>query len=197
MATKKPSKYAGVVGNLSALPPEDPAAQARIDEIKQEIRAEATHTPETLARAYMLARMGEGPDFGPAEAKTVLAPIVARLGRDGLKDLLSEVNKRVTAYEQLIVDSHDSDEAGWGTHGAAPNAIRLPSGSTVSVQLEPTGKVEDKEAFRLWCVANGYEKSLQLWPSTMNAMVKKMLLDGEKEPDGVKAYILPKVVLRS
>lgn len=195
-------KYDAVIRQLSELPPEDTASQQKINEIKAEIRAAETHTPESLAKTYLGIR---------AE-------------KDTLKDELSEVQQRLTAVEQLLAESHDTAESGWGTHGAKDNAVRLASGVTIAVQREPAAKVEDKEAFRRWCVAppdvcmicggdderhhegdgldhpfkpgGGLEKALQLWPATMNALTKERLLAGEPEPDGVRAFFITKIIRR-
>lgn len=167
-------KYDIVIGNLSAAPPEEPAYQSKIDALKKAMKAADTHTPETLAREYVSTR----------EIKEELA------------DDLSVVQMRLTALEQMLVESVDNDEPGWGMYGAGPTTVKMPDGGSVAVQYEPTGKVEDKEAFRLWCINNGLENALQLHNATMNALVKERLLNGQPEPDGVKAYVRSKIVLR-
>jgi hypothetical protein len=207
-----PSKYAKVIDSLEPLPVEDPSAQEKIDKLKTELTAGVTHTPESLARAYALARLGE--DDRPVlhdvqtkmdhlalvqhddEVLLLRQAIIDLFGKEGLTALLAEAQKRVTAYEQLLADSHDKDETGWGQYGASDNTVKLQSGQSVSVQHEPTAKVEDPEKFRLWCIANGYENALRLWPSTTNAITKERLVAGKPEPDGVKAYVYTKIVLR-
>ena len=171
---KKPGKYAGVIKGLEVLPVENQSYQDKINKIKAGIVAETVHTAESLAKEYR----------------------ILRTAKEDLKDQLEIIQEQLTAIEQLVVESHDRDETGWGLYGAGDNTIKLPDGASLSVQLEPTGKVEDKEAFRQWCIANGLETALQLWPSTMNSIVKERLLNGEKEPDGVKAYLQTKLVWR-
>lgn len=168
------SKYQDVVQRLKPLPVEDQKYQDKVNAVKDQIRAEGTHTAESLAKLYT----------------------IFRADKERIEEELSETNKWLTAIEQMLVASHDTDEPGWGMYGAGDNTVRLPSGGSVSVQLEPIGKVVDKEAFRLWCIANGYENSLQLWPTTMNAITKNRLLEGDNEPDGVEAYFRAKVVFR-
>lgn len=186
------SKYANVVPGLPKLPAEDPSYQEQVDKLKSAITENTVHTAESLAKGYSLAR------FGTATLaslnSTFKETIIELLGEEGLEDLRKEAGKRVTAYEQLLEASYDSDDEGWGQYGASPNTLKLASGESVQVRVEPTGKVEDKEKFRLWCVANGLENSLQLWPSTMNSITKERLLAGQSAPDGVKAYVRSKIV---
>lgn len=163
------SKYAAVLPGLTKLPPEDTGWQAKVNLVKASItRREA----EFLAVKYV-------------ERRQLKEEIDARL---------SEVNAEIAALEQLLAESQEQRAEGWGRYGVKDNALRLADGSTIRVQQEPTGKVVDKEAFRQWCVANGYETKLQLWPSVMNAIVKERLLSGEPEPDGTEAYSYTKVV---
>jgi hypothetical protein len=170
---KKPGKYAGVIDNLDALPVENQQYQDKIDTIKAELRPSLS-TTELLAKEYAAVR----------ESK------------EELKDQLSIIQERLTAIEQILYESFDQGEDGWGDFGAGENTLRMKFGGSVSVQLEPVGKVLDKEAFRLWCIANGLENSLQLWPSTMNAIAKERCVKGEPNPDGIKVFFQPKIVWR-
>ena len=161
-------KYDAVLPGLPKLV-ELPAYQERVDQVKQtlvEVRV------VELAAFYVSLR----------EKKREI------------EEELGALNLQITACEQLLAASQEAGAEGWGLYGVKDNAIRLPNGDTVRVQLEPSGKVVDKEAFRLWCLANGYERELQLWPSTMNALVKERLLAGEPEPDGCEAYSYTKIV---
>lgn len=189
-------KYSKVVETLPDLPPKDPSYQEKVNTVKTAITAAETHTPESLAKAYKHLRRGHEYDIHASEAKDFVESIIDLLGKDGIEDVLHEVNLRIEAHEQLLIASCDSDEPGWGLYGAGPTTVRLSSGESVSVQYEPEGKVEDKEVFRQWCIANGYENSLQLWPSTMNAITKERILEGKDAPAGVRAYSRSKLTLR-
>jgi hypothetical protein len=162
-------KYDSVLPALKPRPVEDAGWQAQVDAEKLQIE---------YREATMLAHLYA----------------VARAEQDVKKAELSLVNVRVAALEQLLAESQDAGAEGWGQYGVAENALRLPDGSTVRVQAEPYGKVVDREAFRQWCVDNGYGGQLQLWPSTMNAIVKERLLHGDPEPAGVEAYSYKKIV---
>jgi hypothetical protein len=189
------SKYAKVIEGLPNLPPEDPSYQEEINKIKAEIVAAEVHTPESLAKNYSLFRFGTsgGLQFLGQE---FVDEMVKLLGKEGLEDLRKEAQKKVTAYEQLLDESYDSDDPGWGQYGAQPNTLKLQSGASVSIQKEPTGKVVNKDSFRLWCISNGLENSLQLWPTTMNSLVKERVLDGQPTPDGIEVYVKSKIVWR-
>jgi len=171
LAKKKPGKYDHIIGGLDQLPPEDPKYQDKINLIKEKIKAETVHTPESLVKEYA----------------------VVRSVKEDLKDELSIIQEKLTAIEQLLYESYDHDEFGWGTHGASDNTILLTDGRKLQVLLEPVGKVQDKEAFRLWCIKDGLESSLQLWPSTMNSIAKERAEKGQPAPDGVKVYFQPKI----
>lgn len=96
------------------------------------------------------------------------------------------VNAVEEAYEQLFVDQAEVEGA---------MSVTLESGRGVGYHMEPYPTVEDPEAFRKWCIADGLENKLSLHPSTMTALVKQRLLDGLPEPDGVKTFSKPKLRL--
>ena len=110
-----------------------------------------------------------------------------RTEKKEIEEDLSKINKYLAAYEQLIETAYEQE----GT-----SSIRLASGPSVSIQYEPYSTVQDKEAFRKWCIENGLENSLSLAWQTMNSLTKERLLKGEPEPDGVKAFVKTKFVLR-
>lgn len=167
MAKAKGGKYDEVLPGLPKYQ-EEPDYQEKINKVKIEIYdKDAT----VLAEGY-------------AEAREV---------KEDLQRDLYLINLKIAAYEQLLDDSQLRQAAGWGDYGAKDNMIKLPSGATIRVSKEPYGKVVDKETFRLWCIANGYERQLQLWPATMNALVKERLLAGEAEPDGCEAFSMTKI----
>jgi hypothetical protein len=56
--------------------------------------------------------------------------------------------------------------------------------------------VEDKQAYRNWCVENGYEEALCLPWQTTNAITSERLVEGLPEPTGVKSFKQTIVVVR-
>lgn len=111
-----------------------------------------------------------------------------RRDKDDLEAQMRSLNERLEAVTQLLVASQDRGDEEWGKYGVKDNALRLENGDTIRVKAEPYGQVTDKEAFRLWCIANGYEKQLQLWPSTMNTIAKERRMAGDADPDGVEIF---------
>lgn len=164
-------KYSTVIAGLTPAPVDDHGYQSKIDKIKADIKSSGLNV-EGLAKNYADARAEKGE----------------------LTIRLNVVNELLEAYAQLLCESCEAGEPGWGTHGAKENAIRLPNGGVIRIDKEPMGKVVDKEQFRLWCIENGLERSLQLWPSTMNTITKERLLAGAPAPDGVDVHFWEKVV---
>jgi len=210
-------KYDSVIDSLLPAPIDDPKHQEKVDAAKSEICVDKSTgeivklMPDQLAAAY-------------ATVRAIHAEVSAKR---------SELQVQIDAFEQLLAASWDNDEEGWGTYGAGPNTVKLKDGTAVDVGSVPEGKVEDKEAFRLWCMApadrcmtcggdegalghrgtdergedanwthhsfkpgGGLERSLQLWPSSMNAIAKERTLAGAPPPDGVAVYARMTVKLR-
>jgi hypothetical protein len=120
-----------------------------------------------------------------------------RRAKDEIEDTLSSINVRIEAVASLLVTAYEEE-------GVTSLKI-AETGQSVSVQSEPIAAFEGttaeeraaaKEKFRLWCLANGFERQMALHPQTTQALVKQLLLDGQPEPDGIKAYTLDKLVLR-
>ncbi len=93
----------------------------------------------------------------------------------------SIVKERIEALTVLLVNQFESDQI---------RSVKLSTtGQTVSVRTKPHAVVKDKEAFRLWCIAEGMVNEMHLHPSTTGSLVKERLLQGEAEPDGIEAYM--------
>lgn len=170
--SRSEGKYAAVLAerNLPKAPPADAGWQARIDATKANI---LTRDATRMAEAY----------------------VEHRRRKAAIEETLGQLNTVIAAYEQLLAESQEQGAEGWGAYGVKPNAIRLATGETVRVTREPQAKVVDKEAFRRWAIANGYESQLQLMWQTTNGIVKERLLAGEPEPPGTEAYSYTKIVL--
>jgi len=158
-------KYASIVDRLPKLADEDVVYQDKVNILKQQIVAD-----------------------GPMSATSITAMYVAiRDEKERVEDELSEINLRLKAYEQLLVDQFEQEGA---------YSIKLETGVSVSVQVEPYAQVKDREVFRIWCIQNGLERSLALPWQTTNSLTKERLLEGEPEPAGVQAVARNKIVLR-
>lgn len=154
-------------------PPEDPA------EIIKEVRG-------AIAKARRILQQRIAPDrrWGSEYAK---AWREARLAKEAVEEEVSEMTVLLRAYEQLMAEQYEVEDV---------QQIKLEDGGSVAVQWEPTAKIEDKEKFRLWCIAEGLENEMALPWQTANALTKKALLEGRQEPDGITAKARPKFVLR-
>jgi len=127
------------------------------------------------AVATLLALAKKCPQHGAAGLVRAYAD--ARLVLDAASEWRASAQLLVDAYERMMIEQMEAEDVA---------SLRIASGASVSTYAEPYGKVVDKAAFRAWCVANGYEQQLQLWPSTMNAIAKERTLAGEAPPDGVE-----------
>ena len=119
-----------------------------------------------------------------------LAQMYADLRREKarLEEQESILNLRLESVSQLLSDTYDQEGI---------SSLKLADGSTVRAQPEPYAQVEDREAFRLWCIEQGLERSLVLPWATTNALTKERLLNGEPEPTGVKAFVKTKLVFQA
>ncbi len=99
---------------------------------------------------------------------------------DELASQASNLDDRVTAAEQLIAERFEAE----GVH-----QLNLDDGSAVRTDPQPYAGVVDKEAYRQWCIAQGLEHQMHLWPSTTQSLVKERLLNGESEPPGISVFV--------
>ena len=191
----RPSKYAHVTGALTKLDTVAPERKAIVDAVKSEILAPlAADEQEDYNRDAQVRSQLDQIDGRVQQVLTLAKRLTAgrtsaaALARgyatargvmDAVDSWKSSTQVLLDAYEALMLAALEAE-------GVA--SLRLDSGASVSTSVEPYGQVKDKEAFRLWCVANGYEGQLQLWPSTMNAITKERTLAGEPPPDGVEVF---------
>lgn len=98
---------------------------------------------------------------------------------------LSDVKLRLAAVMLLMIDQFEAENV---------RGITLKNYDKVRWQPEPHLVVTDKEEFRKWCLANGFEHDMVLPWGKANKHVKDMLVNGESEPPGAECYMRPKVV---
>lgn len=153
-------KWAAFAGQLPNEPPEDAARQDRVNIRKSEILRESVVELTASQLARRYAQL--------------------RASEEVIEKQLKDVKFELEAITQLLISRYEEE----GT-----SSVRLDDGTAVSVIIEPKANVVDKEAFRLWCLEQGLERSLQLPWSTTNALTKERLQNGEPEPDGVKAFM--------
>jgi len=105
--------------------------------------------------------------------------VEVRTAKDELKSQLESTQLEVTALEQLLADQYEAEGV---------TNLKIDGLGSVRVTPEPSAKVKDRDAFRLWCIDNGYERSLTLPWQTTNAVLKQRLTEGMNEPDGIEAF---------
>ena len=159
-------KYAKVIQNLPRMAGEEPAYQQKINAVKQAMKEEE----EFKQHASYFAKIYTE----------------ARDERDLIAEQMLEINLRLAAIEQLLVEQYEVEET---------TSLKLETGPTVRVQLEPYAQVQDHEAYRSWCIEQGMESLMSVPWMTTNKITKERLLDGEPEPPGVKAYVKSKIVV--
>jgi hypothetical protein len=115
--------------------------------------------------------------------------------KDAIEAELSRVNLELETVTRMLIDSYNAEEADWGTYGASKETVKLPSGDSVRLEPGPHLKVEDKEKFRQYCLKVPDLAAAMAIPwQTGNSLMKELLLKGQPEPPGTKAYRRFKVV---
>lgn len=174
MAKRRPTKYASIVPGLPDLPVK-PDTQTKLDVYK-----------EKYIKMYS----------GSLTAHNLLAIYTA--ARKNFEELSAQRSAAYFALEaaiQMLAESHIRQDAGWGTYGGSSNTLIAPSGTKVRIDVEPYALVIDKDANRIWAVAQGLERLLALPWATLNKHVKELLLAGQPEPPGVKTFKKRKIIL--
>ena len=196
------SKYAAVMANLERFTGGEPAYQEKVEAVKAEIlnrkeefgyeqvsRSEVEERLEALSRD--LGALYDLMIASPAGKRQAVALAEAyrqcRLVKDALDKATADTELLLEAYTKLLVDQYEVEGV---------MSLKLVTGESISDQPEPYAQVEDRDAFRQWCLDNGLERSLMLPWQTTNALTKDRLLNGLSEPDGVKAFVKHKMVLR-
>ncbi len=174
-------KYAHVIDKLPRLLNTEPKYQEKVTVVKSEMLRQpcdcGQHSMDPETHAADCNYRGEPRSFIPA-VDLAKQYIDIRGEIDAIEAQLSEANLRLEATSQLMTEQFEVEDV---------SSLNIRDVGSVRTQYEPYAKVEDKEAFRLWCLDNGLEKSLALpWQST-NSIVKELLLGGQKEPAGVTA----------
>jgi hypothetical protein len=181
-------KYAAVIDSLPKLAGEEPAYQEKINAVKAAILAEPGFTRYASTFVTMYKDLRRGDQDAVPVSRDERDALIARFGKDGLEALLSECNLRITAVEQLMVDQYEIEGV---------TSMKLDTGGSLGMQMEPYAQVQDRDECRKWCIAEGLENLMMVPWATINSLTKQRLLDGQPEPPGVKAYAKVKFVLRS
>jgi len=163
MAKKKPGIYDHLIAKLPRLIGKEPERQAKINAIKDAMRKEPGYSDDSAARA-----------------NAYVSVRVEEVEHDAIG---AEISLRRDATEQLMLDAfkkHSQTSAQIGAYG-------------ISTHDEPYAQIQDKEALRLWLIANGYQNRMTLTWASVNSISKERLKLGEPEPDGVVTHAVTKV----
>lgn len=161
-------KYAAVINSLPRMLGEEPAYQQKIEAVKQVMREEENYKQHAVSLATQYAAI--------------------RCEKDDAEEKLKEINLRLEATSQLMSEQFEVEGV---------SSLKLDNGRGVSIYYEPYAYLENKDAFRQWCIDNQLIGSMSLPWQTMNAITKERLLAGDPEPPGVKVYAKTKIRLGS
>lgn len=163
-------KYSGVIEGLPSLQQEEPPSyKDRIEDSKRKFLEEH-----------------------PSPSSAVIASewVNLRLRKDVLEEEMKNLGVMLRATESLLEDSFEGD-------GITQLRLNINGDEhSVATQYEPAAVVEDKDAFRKWCIDQGLINEMNLWPSKTTSIVKEALLNGNPMPPGIGAFRKTKIVWR-
>lgn len=193
-------KYTAICATLPKFPGDDPARAEVISRVKAEI-IDKENLPDPIALmskvhefmdecdkrmqavVIMEKRAAAGRPWA-SEFARVWAELRALQGRvDGWSSSLGVL---IEAYHGLMIDQFEVEGI---------NGLTLANGAAIHSHPEPRIKINDKEKLRLWCIADGLEREMHINFQKLQSLVKKRLLAGDPEPDGVEAFSWTKVSL--
>jgi hypothetical protein len=205
---RKPGKYDHILPHLPPLPPGDAEYQMKVETEKERLRqcpeCEGTGKREmstSLARVVSDTPKDNcgfcgGTGRRRMDAQTIAALyIIARADVATVDAAAFRANLELEAVSQLLIANNDTKkDPAWGSFGASPNAIKLTDGDNIRLQGVPFPLPSDKAKFREWCFANGYRDKMVLPDKELSDLSKTRLLNGQPQPDGVKAYVRTTIV---
>lgn len=212
---KKPGKYDAVMRTLPKTTGIEPHYQTRVDVQKAELRkcklcgGQSTQPNIACGQCNNTGRRAITPEL----LATIYATKRAEL--EIAQSVISGINCEIEALTQLLTESQERHEPGWGAFGAADNAVKLTSGDALRLQPEIYPTVKDKKAFRNWLIlqtvaneetdafkaariasfdTNPTTTAITLPPKVFTDLIKDRLLEGLPEPDGITVFVKTKVV---
>jgi hypothetical protein len=141
-----------------------------------------------------VARASTSKYAGHMHKLTKIVSTEERLAADELADKVYDSNLLLEALTQLLVESQEQGQEGWGQYGASETTMRLVNGDAIRVQPEPYTVTENADEIRQYFIDNGLIRKLTPPWMTINALNKERLLNGESELPGTKLYVKTKLV---
>lgn len=172
-----PSKYKDVLPKLKPVQPQTP------DEIKQ----------ADMVKILIAAWRAEE-DFKSDGVSLAKRYANLRIAQDEAKEALGDANLAVEAALALLIESNEKDDPAWGAYGASELTVRMADGSSVRLETAPYMQIKDKEAYHKWCIQQKLENIMFPPWQTVNAMAKKMAVNGEAPPTGTELFSKTKAV---
>jgi hypothetical protein len=161
-------KYAKVINQLPRLLGAEPQYQQKVEAVKAAMVAE----PDFERHASALARQYTA----------------IRIEQAKVAEILAEVNLRLEAVSQLMFDQYEAEGV---------ESLKV-DGRTIAARLVPYSVVQDKEAFRQWCLQEPDLARLMTLPwMTVDKISKDRLVAGEEPPPGVTIYAKQRFTLGS
>lgn len=125
------------------------------------------------------------PEFTRHASSIAQTYALLRIEAEEAAAVLEEIKTRLTAVMLIMNEQYECEDT---------LSIRLKDIGTIRVEPQPHAIVVDRDAHRRWCLDHGYEEVMYLAWGTTNRLTKEMLLAGRPEPEGVTAFMRPKVV---
>ena len=161
-------KYAAVIDALPRILGENPDYQQKVQAVKDAMVID----DDFVLRASWLVH-----EYAALRDEKALAEVVVK-----------EVNLRLEAVSQLMFDQFEAE-------GISSMNV---DGRPIAARLVPYASVADREAFRLWCLADpDLARKMQLPWQTINKIASDMLLAGEALPPGVTVFAKQRFTLGS
>jgi hypothetical protein len=104
---------------------------------------------------------------------------------DALADMEKRKNLLLQAYKDLVVDYYEIEGS---------TSVKISEGEGARLSYEPHAVVKDRDAYRKWCLREGFGEQMMLPWQTTNADLKDRLEHGLPEPDGVEAFQDVKII---
>lgn len=198
---RKPGKYDHITPHLPKLSSVEPEHAQLVDSVKAAILAppngEVPATPERIRAEmdiltkqveWVIAQQQRTTAGRPWASEFARAYAELRYIKAKIDNWGSSAGLLMEAYKVLMLDQFEAEGI---------RSMKLDTGQPVTTYSEPHAVIVNKEEHRRWCIEQGLEHEMVLPWGTTNAITKRMLIDGLKEPPGVEAFSKPVVRLGS
>ena len=163
----KPGKYAA----FKKLYPKVPMEATQFERVREVLDASAFESGSLRVR-----------DLDNSKLKDLY--VQARKAKDELEVKLSVVQTQIDALTLLFTQRMEEEDV---------TSLTFTDGVVLGVSVEPYPTVNDPTLFYKWIKETGQEELLTLHPSTLAALTKQRLLEGESIPPGVEVWMKDKL----